>query len=309
MDTKTRKHKKLKSNAFLIIPPSKRILWFILPLVGLLLGLTVLFAFISYSTRNIRFVVSEGGIEIKGCIYGRFISRDILVTEKARIVDLNNEKLLRPSARTNGTSLPGYNEGWFRLSNGQKALLFTTDKSAVIYVPTTEKYDLMISPVQPEKCLGVLKAKFGNDLSFPIVPGSTRSMVFILLVVCLPMLLVLAFFAYIVYSAKKISVNLSPQALQIKGAIYGRTINRENLLVENAKTVNMKTERDYKVSWRTNGIGLPGYSVGWFKLKNKDKALLFVTDRTRVVYIPTNQGYAVLLSVRQPDEFLQTLQS
>jgi len=35
------------------------------------------------------------------------------------------------------------------------------------------------------------------------------------------------------------------------------------------------------------------------------KALPFVTDRTRVVYIPTKDGYSVLLSPRHPEEMLK----
>jgi len=34
------------------------------------------------------------------------------------------------------------------------------------------------------------------------------------------------------------------------------------------------------------------------------KALMFVTDRTKVVYIPTKHGYLVLLSPRHPEEML-----
>jgi hypothetical protein len=58
---------------------------------------------------------------------------------------------------------------------------------------------------------------------------------------------------------------------------------------------------------RTNGIGLPGLSEGWFRLANGEKALMFVTDRDGVVYIPTRDGYSVLLSTVTPDEFLESL--
>ena len=61
--------------------------------------------------------------------------------------------------------------------------------------------------------------------------------------------------------------------------------------------------------WKTNGVGLPGYQAGWFRLRRGGKALLFVTDRTRVVFVPTNEGYSVLLSVPDPDVFLRTLRA
>ena len=39
------------------------------------------------------------------------------------------------------------------------------------------------------------------------------------------------------------------------------------------------------------------YSARNTKFEVSDEGLLFITDRSNVVYIPTNQGYSVLLSV------------
>jgi hypothetical protein len=64
----------------------------------------------------------------------------------------------------------------------------------------------------------------------------------------------------------------------------------------------------YQPKWRTNGTAIPGYRAGWFKLRNGEKALMFVTETTDVVYLPTREGYSVLMSVTNPDEFLQFLQ-
>ena len=60
---------------------------------------------------------------------------------------------------------------------------------------------------------------------------------------------------------------------------------------------------NYRPVWRTNGAGLPGYGSGWFGLANGDQALIFVTDKRRVVYLPTREGYSLLLSVQEPDKF------
>jgi hypothetical protein len=49
---------------------------------------------------------------------------------------------------------------------------------------------------------------------------------------------------------------------------------------------------------------MPGYQAGWFSLVNKEKALLFVTDTSSIVYLPTNKGYSVMLSVTEPQEFI-----
>jgi hypothetical protein len=58
---------------------------------------------------------------------------------------------------------------------------------------------------------------------------------------------------------------------------------------------------------RTNGIGLPGYQVGWFRLKNGETALLYVTDESTVTYLPTTEHDVLLLSVENAEAFLQAL--
>jgi hypothetical protein len=55
------------------------------------------------------------------------------------------------------------------------------------------------------------------------------------------------------------------------------------------------------------GTGLPGYRAGWFRLRNGEKALLYLTDANRAVYIPTTAGYGVLFSPVDPEAFLAAL--
>jgi hypothetical protein len=45
------------------------------------------------------------------------------------------------------------------------------------------------------------------------------------------------------------------------------------------------------------------------RLRNGEKALLYLTDRSRAVYVPTHDGYSVLLSPADPDAFLAALAS
>jgi hypothetical protein len=58
---------------------------------------------------------------------------------------------------------------------------------------------------------------------------------------------------------------------------------------------------------RTLGTGLPGYKAGWFRLGNGEKALVYLTDLERAVYVPTRAGYSLLLSPADPQAFLNAL--
>ena len=55
------------------------------------------------------------------------------------------------------------------------------------------------------------------------------------------------------------------------------------------------------------GTSLSGYQSGWFRLRNGDRALLYLTDRQKAVYVSTTQGYGVLLSPSETEQFVAAL--
>src|SRR5687768_3893426 len=113
---------------FPIIPGSAAPLWFFVGFVVFLLAMTALMGWISLSSRTVRFEVSREGLRIAGGMYGRTIPLDALHLSESRNVDLSRDVDLVPSLKTNGANLPGYFAGWFRLKNGEKSLLFVTDR-------------------------------------------------------------------------------------------------------------------------------------------------------------------------------------
>jgi len=152
-NSRVRGVKIMTSRVFPIFPASIKAFWVILVIIISLIVFCVFFGFIAYSARNVKFEVNEQGLHIKGGIYGRFIPKDSLIKENVRILNLNIEREYRPRLRTNGIGLPGYSEGWFRLENGEKALLFVTDRSNIVYIPTKEGYSVLLSTGQPEELL------------------------------------------------------------------------------------------------------------------------------------------------------------
>ncbi|MFC1932026.1 PH domain-containing protein [Chloroflexota bacterium] len=141
--------------------------------------------------------------------------------------------------------------------------------------------------------------------TFDITPASSTPLI-VISVIGIVLVLLLGLFIFIGYSARNTKFEVSDQGLRIKGGIYGRFIPKEEITAENIQILDLNAYPAYQPRIRTNGVGLPGYAEGWFKLKNNEKALLFVTDRSNVVYIPTRQDYSVMLSVSNPEEFYQT---
>lgn len=123
--------------------------WACIVTVVILVGLDAVFLFFGYSARNGKFILRADGLRIRSAIYGRHIPADSIISKETRMVDLRNQKDFEPVIRTNGVGLPGYSAGWFRGRSKKKMLLFVTDISKVVYIPTKDGYGVMLSVDEP----------------------------------------------------------------------------------------------------------------------------------------------------------------
>jgi hypothetical protein len=148
---------------FNIAPADTRMLWLVglIPVLVLIVSTVVLGAVVS-GARGATFEVSNEGLRLRGDFYGRLIPASHLVRGTARRVDFAQLPELMPGRRTMGTGMPGYQAGWFRLRNGDKALLYLTDRSKAVYVQTTEGYGVVVSPSEPDKFLSALNTIAGQ---------------------------------------------------------------------------------------------------------------------------------------------------
>jgi len=145
------------SEVFQMVPAPAKAMWFFAVLGALMIGLTGLFGYLAWTTRHTTFEVSSEGLRLRGDLWGRTIPLTALDLERARRVDPATDAGLRPRFRTMGTGLPGYSGGWFRLRNGEKALVYLTDPGRAVYVPTRSGYSLLLSPSDPDGFLAALR--------------------------------------------------------------------------------------------------------------------------------------------------------
>ena len=140
-------------------------------------------------------------------------------------------------------------------------------------------------------------------MEFHITPASTGATLFLVALALLMAVLAVGF-GWMATSATRPSVVLGDTELRFKAPLYGRSIELSAIRFEEARVVNLDTGSDVRPTMRTNGIGLPGLGVGWFKLANGDRALAAISSRDRVVYLPTDEGYSLLFSLERPEAFL-----
>ncbi len=153
------------SETFAIAPASSKALYFLVPVIvfafaALSVALVALGS-AAFATTRTRFEVSTDGLHIRGgeVMWKSFVPRAALDARSARRVDFQREPELRPTRRTMGTALPGYAGGWFRLENGQKALVYLTDRTNAVLIPTRENYVVLVSPQDPDGLVRALHAQ------------------------------------------------------------------------------------------------------------------------------------------------------
>lgn len=157
------------SEVFHIIPASLRGLSFIggfssLVMIVVVVGVNYVLYCTYQGSRHTQFEITQEGLQIRGDLWGRRVPKSSLRLEKARLVNLNETPEMKPKWRTCGTSIGGYQSGWYRLCNGEKALLYLTNRQQAVYVPTLEGYSLLLSVEQPDRFLDALKREYGGSL-------------------------------------------------------------------------------------------------------------------------------------------------
>lgn len=143
-----------------------------------------------------------------------------------------------------------------------------------------------------------------DTVEFQITPASPGTTLFLVGLTVLMSVLAIGF-GWLAMSATRPSVVVDEATLTLKAPFYGRSIDLPRIRFDEARVVNVDSSSDVRPKLRTNGIGLPGLGVGWFKLANGERALVALSSRNRVVYVPTDDGYSLLFSIERPEAFLE----
>ena len=56
----------------------------------------------------------------------------------------------------------------------------------------------------------------------------------------------------------------------------------------------------FRLRWRTNGLGWPGLSLGWFTTNGSKRVFAAITGKRNRVYIPTSGGFDIVLTPEDP---------
>ena len=126
---------------------------------------------------------------------------------------------------------------------------------------------------------------------------------FIIIIIPVVFFVLLITYIFSNYARYEITAN----SLRLYG-LYGKNIKRELIIKESIKIINLDEKSDYIPILRTNGIGFPGYSEGWFRLKNREKALVLIRGKTKkAIYIQTRKNFSIILGSENPEVLVKSI--
>lgn len=95
--------------------------------------------------------------------------------------------------------------------------------------------------------------------------------------------------------------------LDVATTFYRQSLSLAELRLDQARVVDLAERTELRPLYKTNGVGLPGFHSGWFRLRNHGKAFVAVAGGPRVLWLPTTRGFDLLLQPGHPQALLQHL--
>ena len=102
-------------------------------------------------------------------------------------------------------------------------------------------------------------------------------------------------------------LQLSPLALDIKTSFYSTAVPFSELILDQARVIDLHERTEFKPGMKYNGYAIAGFNSGHFRLKNGEKAFVAIAGERRALWLPTRSGKGLLLQPQQPEALLNRL--
>jgi hypothetical protein len=109
------------------------------------------------------------------------------------------------------------------------------------------------------------------------------------------------------WQLSSVRIVMDPRTLSVGGGLYRVSLPIADVDRESTR-LRTAARGGHALGMRTNGIGMPGLSLGWHT-SGGGKVFAAITDPEKVVVIPTTAGFTVLASPDDPDAFLEALKA
>jgi len=103
-------------------------------------------------------------------------------------------------------------------------------------------------------------------------------------------------------------ISIVGDTLVIAAGLNTRRIAVGDLDLATARVVDLRERREWRPSIKLFGTRVPGLSAGYFRLRDRSRAFVLVTDPSRVLVLNERSGHRLLLSLTKPQALLDALQ-
>lgn len=121
-------------------------------------------------------------------------------------------------------------------------------------------------------------------------------------------LMAITLFTAFYWQASAIRIKATPETLIVGGGFYQAVLPMSQVETQDIR-IRTKADEGFFVGLRTNGIGMPGLSLGWHETTGNTKAFVATTNEDDVVIIPTRAGYDILVSPPDPEAFVAQMKA
>ena len=162
--------------------------------------------------------------------------------------------------------------------------------------------EFAVRPVSPQAFLlpGLALVAAGIGVIVLMVQGDVK------VVWIFPIMLLAA--GLIAFSLRRRRVSLEDGMLTVAAGFNTRRVGIGEVDLGGARVVDLAEHTSLKPALKVMGTSLPGYNAGHFRLRDRSKAFLLLSDRSRVLVLPEKSGAKLLLSLERPQALLEALQ-
>ena len=107
------------------------------------------------------------------------------------------------------------------------------------------------------------------------------------------------FFLWMARAQANSRVIVDDTGVEFVAPLYGRRIPATAIVKGSLRATSIGGGAGDALRWRTNGLGVPGYNLGWFRTFGGKNALV-AAAREDVVTFETRDGYGLCVAVDDP---------
>lgn len=113
--------------------------------------------------------------------------------------------------------------------------------------------------------------------------------------------------AALTWAYRRRSLRLDARQLDIASTLYSKSVPLASMRLDRARIVKFEEYPEFRPANKSNGLQFPGFRSGHFRMQDGSKGFCLITDDSRVLVIPLDDGSSVLISPEQPRALLDEL--